>query len=114
MKETEKKEKGEMLDSNDHFFFVVNLTNENLRGQVIWSNSENTSTLDVSGLRPGTASFLQGFYPASWKTDYWQWTERGRKYQLDCYGSDIYVVVVISYYGISVLPTATSPDTWQW
>ncbi|MBS9425756.1 hypothetical protein [Photorhabdus caribbeanensis] len=114
MKETEEKEKGEMLEINNHYFFVVNLTNENLIGDVIWSSSGNTSTLNVDGLHPATASLIQEFYPESWKNDYWQWTAKGRQYQLNCYDNDIYVAVVISDFGISVLPTGTSPDAWKW
>lgn len=38
----------------------------------------------------------------------------GRQYQLNCYDGDRYVVVTISDYGIAVLPTKTSPYTWEW
>ncbi|WP_387462749.1 hypothetical protein [Photorhabdus sp. RM323S] len=114
MKEIEKKEKGKMLGVNSHYFFVVNITNKILTGDVVWNNSGNTSALNIDGLYPATASLLQEFYPESGKTDYWQWTKRGRKYQLDCYDNDIYVAVVISDYGIGVLPSGTSPDTWKW
>jgi hypothetical protein len=33
---------------------------------------------------------------------------------LNVYDNDRYTVVVISDYGIGILVTATSPDTWKW
>ncbi|MBH1970180.1 hypothetical protein FK216_03405 [Moraxellaceae bacterium AER2_44_116] len=107
-------EKGTMLGSGQHEFFVVNLTRSALTGSVVWSNNSSEYSIDVNGLQPGSVSVKQAFAPASGHKDYWKWTEKGRDYQLNCYDDDRYAVVTISEYGIGVLVTSTSPDTWKW
>lgn len=106
--------KGEMLANGQHEFFVVNITNNPLKGVVIWSNGSSKYSIDVNGLEPGSISRKQAFSPQSGKKDYWSWSEKGREYQLNCYDGDRYAAVVISDYGIGVLVTSTSPDTWKW
>jgi len=95
-------------------FFVVNISSEPLIGTVKWFNNSRESAIDVDGLEPGSVSKKQPFAPESGKTDYWRWDKKGRDYQLNCYDEDIFAVVVISDYGIGVLVTDTSPDTWKW
>lgn len=107
-------EKGEMLGSGTFEFFVVNISNKPLTGTVKWHNSSRESVIDVNGLLPGSTSSKQSFAPESGKTDYWSWSVKSKNYQLNCYDDDRYAVVVISDYGIGVLVTATSPDTWKW
>jgi hypothetical protein len=106
--------KGEMLGSGQHEFFVVNLMSTPLAGTVTWHNSSSSFSIDVNGLAPGATSRKQAIAPQSGKKDYWNWSERGRDYQLNVYDDDRYAVVTISSYGIGVLVTATSPDTWKW
>jgi hypothetical protein len=95
-------------------FAVVNITNSALTGSVIWSGGNRTESIDVNGLPPASISGSKEFFPQSGDSDMWHWSERGRKYQLNCYDDDHYAVVVISEYGIGVLVTATKPDTWSW
>ncbi|MFI9161068.1 hypothetical protein ACIGXI_09780 [Kitasatospora aureofaciens] len=97
-----------------HEYFVVNVTTGPLDGKVQWEGGGGTRELDVSGLQPGKTSALKDFDPQSGSKDWWKWDQRGRWYQLNCYGGDRYVAVVITNYGISVIPTATSPDSWKW
>lgn len=97
-----------------HEFFVANLTTSALTGTVKWHGGDDSQEISVAGLQPGTCSALQSFYPTGGTRDLWSWSERGREYQLNCYEHDRYVVVTISNYGIGVLPTDTSPDTWKW
>ncbi len=103
--------KGKMSASGSHEFFVVNLTDIPLTGKVSWNDAID---IDVNGLVPGTASELKQFAPKGGTADLWHYSVRGRSYQLNVYDADRYTVVVISNYGIGVLVTATSPDTWKW
>ncbi|WP_052845050.1 hypothetical protein [Streptomyces sp. NRRL S-31] len=79
-----------------------------------WEGGGGQAAIEVKGLQPGQASPLKGFDPQSGKVDWWKWSERGGWHQLNIYGGDRYVAVTLSNYGIGVLPTATSPDTWKW
>jgi hypothetical protein len=107
-------QKGDMQGNKKHEFFVVNISSKALKGTVSWHNSDYSEAIDVNGLQPASISKTQAFTPASRNNDYWHWSEKGRDYQLNCYGDDRYAVVVISDYGIGVLVTNTSPDTWSW
>jgi hypothetical protein len=111
---SEKDQKGEMSGGGTFEFFVVNLTTKPLTGTVTWSGGSRKVPLDVNGLQPGTASARKAFSPQGGVKDQWQWSARGRAYQLNIYDGDQYTVVVISDYGIGVLVTATAPDTWKW
>ncbi|MCP3475650.1 hypothetical protein NLM33_35850 [Bradyrhizobium sp. CCGUVB1N3] len=42
-------EKGAMKGGGRHEFFVVNLTNEKLKGHVLWRSGGNEIKLDVNG-----------------------------------------------------------------
>ncbi|GAB1335675.1 hypothetical protein ACE1SV_22650 [Streptomyces sp. E-15] len=106
--------KGEMGEDGTHEFFVVNVTTGPLDGKVYWEGGGGQAAIEVKGLQPGQASPLKGFDPQSGKVDWWKWSERGGWHQLNIYGGDRYVAVTLSNYGIGVLPTATSPDTWKW
>ena|SRR5438105_1873149 len=106
--------KGDMGVDQVHEFFVVNITTGPLDGKVYWEGGGTKEEVDVSGLQPGQVSKLKTFSPQSGTKDWWKWSERGRSYQLNIYGGDRYVAVTISNYGIGVIPTATSPDTWGW
>lgn len=106
--------KNEMAANATHEFFVVNITSQPLKGTVTWSGGGNSISIDVTGLAPGQASGVKQFFPTSGHNDYWRWSEKGRDYQLNCYDADRYAVVVLSDYGIGVLVTSTSPDTWKW
>ena len=108
-------EKGEMFSNGGVFeFFVVNISNSALTGTVKWHNSSRESVLDVNGLQPGSTSIKQSFSPESGKSDYWIWSGKDGDHRLNCHDNDRYVAVVISNYGIGVLVTDTSPDTWKW
>ena len=107
-------EKGAMRGGGRHEFFVVNLTNEKLKGHVLWKSSRNEIKLDVNGLEPGRSSPRKQFFPSGGNRDYWRWSELGREYQLNCYDRDTYAAITISGYGIGVLVTDTNPDTWKW
>ena len=111
---SDKDEKGEMAGGGTFEFFVVNLTTSPLTGNVTWAGGSRSVPLNVNGLLPGTASGRAAFSPQSGVRDLWQWSARGRQYQLNVYDNDRYTVVVISDYGIGILVTATSPDTWKW
>ncbi|MFF4762636.1 hypothetical protein [Streptomyces sp. NPDC001292] len=106
--------KGDMGADEVHQFFVVNVTTGPLDGKVYWEGGGSQAAIDVQGLQPGQASRLESFSPKSGSKDWWKWSERGGWNQLNIYGGDRYVAVTISNYGIGVLPTATSPDTWKW
>lgn len=110
----EETQKGAMLGNGAHFFLVVNLSDAPLSGRVMWQSASHEVALDVEGLAPGGVSKLQPFYPSGGHNDYWHWSQKGRKYQLNCYDRDRYAVVTISNYGIGVLPSETSPDSWKW
>ncbi|GAA3929833.1 hypothetical protein GCM10022244_43520 [Streptomyces gulbargensis] len=103
-----------MGDSGTFEFFVLNLTKEPLKGTVSWNGAGRTVDMDVNGLEPCAVSQRAAFSPERGRDDMWSWSERGRQYQLNCYDGDRYVVVTISDYGIAVLPTKTSPYTWEW
>jgi hypothetical protein len=107
-------EKGEMLSYNKHFFFALNITNRPLKGKIKWTNKDYTEVLSVDGLEPGHISEKMAFSPSSGHRDIWSFDKKGSKYQLNVYGDDVYTVIVISDYGLGILPTATSPDTWKW
>lgn len=113
---SEKDEKGALAkaEGGTFEFFVVNLTDKPLTGSVSWRGGSRSVSLEVDGLQPGTASERKAFSPQSGVRDLWQWSARGREYQLNVYDGDRYAVVVLSDYGIGVLVTATSPDTWKW
>ncbi|WP_083647002.1 hypothetical protein [Kitasatospora sp. CB01950] len=97
-----------------HEFFVVNIQTEALSGTVSWESGTDSASIDVNGLKPTCSSELKAIRPTS-DPDQWSWSERGRKYTLNIKQSaDRYAVVVISDYGIAVLPTSTSPDHWEW
>jgi hypothetical protein len=107
--------KGQMQDEGGTFeFFVVNISSQKLTGSVSWKGGGRSVSIDVNGLAPGTKSEMKSFSPQGGVTDYWQWSARGRQYQLNIYDGDRYTVVVISDYGIGVLVTSTAPDTWKW
>jgi hypothetical protein len=116
----DEKVKGEMTSSGTHEFFVLNLTDRSLTGQVMWENNKENPGKDekvsiaVNELQPANISEKKQFFPVEGKNDYWRYSEKGRTYQLNCYDKDRYAVVTISDYGIGVLVTATSPDTWEW
>lgn len=117
MKESEERQdldKDEMQGDGLFEFFVVNISSQPLTGSVTWQNSTRQNSINVDGLEPGSVSGKKPFAPESGKTDYWTWDMKGREYQLNCYDGDSYAVVVISDYGIAVLVTDTSPDTWKW
>ncbi|UVO30521.1 hypothetical protein [Bradyrhizobium arachidis] len=76
-------EKGAMTGGGRHEFFVVNLTDEKLKGHVLWKSSRNEIKLDVNGLEPGKSSPRKQFFPSGGNRDYWRWSERGREYQLN-------------------------------
>ncbi len=114
LKDEIKESKSEMVGNGVHEFFVVNITNAPLKGTVSWSNGSDKVSIDVNGLAPATMSMTRAFAPKGGARDYWNWSEKGREYQLNCYDQDRYAVVVISDYGIGVLVTNTSPDTWKW
>ena len=107
-------QKGEMVGAGTFEFFVVNITSSTLTGKVTWTGGSRSVSLDVNGQQPGTASRLQAFSPQGGTNDFWQWSARGRQYQLNVYDKDRYTVVVLSDYGIGVLVTSTKPDTWKW
>lgn len=109
-----KDEKLEMASNGSHEFFVLNLTTSPLKGKVSWISSGNEISIDVNGLAPASISEKKAFYPSSGNRDKWRWSEKGREYQLNVYDKDRYAVVTISDYGIGVLVTDTSPDTWKW
>lgn len=98
-----------------HEFFVVNISNSTLTGTVTWSNESDHEGLDVGGVESGTISKSQSFTPGS-SQDFWAWDqEPARKYEQNIFqDSDRYVAVVLSDYGIAVLPTSHSGDKWQW
>ena len=107
-------DKGAMAGSGSFDFFVVNISSETLNGTVTWTGGSRSQSITVDGLKPGTMSEHQSFSPQSGAKDYWQYSAKGRKYQLNIYDADRYTVVVISDCGIGVLVTSTSPDTWSW
>ncbi|WP_445219900.1 hypothetical protein ACKWRH_07105 [Bradyrhizobium sp. Pa8] len=93
---------------------MVNLTKEKLKGHILWESSGNEIKLDVNGLEPGKRSLRKQFYPSSGNRNYCRWSERDGGYQLNCDDGYKYAIVTISDYGIRVLATDTSPDTWKW
>ena len=103
--------KGEMLSNGSHEFFVVNARSGALTGSVSWNDEVS---INVDGLKPGQISDKANFTPKSGVSDRWQWSEKGRSYQLNVYDNDRIAVVILSDYGISVIVTSTSPDSWKW
>lgn len=97
-----------------HEFCVLNLTQKPLKGNVSWIAGGNSVPINVNGLKPCTLSERKQFTPMSMHRDTWKWSERGRKYQLNCYKKDRFAVVVISDYGLTVVVTGTAPDKWKW
>lgn len=97
-----------------HEFCVLNMTTKPLSGKVSWLAGGNEVSIDVNGLKPCAVSARQQFAPMSLKRDQWKWSKRGRAYQLNCKATDRFAVVVISDYGLSVIVSSTSPDTWKW
>ncbi|WP_027556398.1 hypothetical protein [Bradyrhizobium sp. Cp5.3] len=114
MRRKQNAKKGATKSGGSHEFFVVNLTKEKLKGHVLWKSSGDEIKLDVNGLEPGKGSLRKQFYPHCGNRNYWRWSERDREYQLNCYDGYTYAIVTISDYGIRVLATDTSPDTWKW
>lgn len=116
MKATEEAEteKSEMASSGTFEFFVVNITSGELTGNVTWTGGSRSVPIDVTGLKPGEVSQKKSFSPQGGTKDLWQYSGRGRQYQLNVYDGDRYTAVVLSDYGIGVLVTSTSPDTWKW
>ncbi|MGW2544806.1 hypothetical protein ACWC5I_29000 [Kitasatospora sp. NPDC001574] len=97
-----------------HEFFVVNIRTEPLTGTVSWESGNDSASVNVDGLKPTGISELTAIRPTA-DPDHWSWSEKGRKYTLNIKQSeDRYAVVVLSDYGIAVLPTSTSPDYWEW
>nr|WP_321225706.1 hypothetical protein [uncultured Psychroserpens sp.] len=103
--------KGDMVAGGKYEFFVVNVRSGELKGTVSWNNEVS---INVNGLKPGSISQKQVFSPKGGIPDTWQWSEKGRSFQLNAYGDDRLAAVVISDYGISVIVTSTSPDSWKW
>lgn len=97
-----------------HEFCVLNLTSKPLTGTVSWLSGGNEIPINVNGLAPCTLSERKAFTPMGGHRDLWKWSGKGRKYQLNAYKTDRFAVVAISDYGLSVLVTSTSPDTWKW
>jgi hypothetical protein len=107
-------DKVEMSGGGTFEFFVVNISSSELRGTVSWTGGSRKDSIDVTGLKPGAISRMQTFSPQGGVRDLWRYSERGRDYQLNVYDGDRYTAVVLSDYGIGVLVTSTSPDTWKW
>ena len=100
--------------ASTHEFFVLNISSKPLHGKVSWLAGGNEVSINVNGLAPCSISKREMFAPMAMHRDLWRYSGKGRKYQLNCKASDRYAVVVISDYGLSVLVTGTSPDTWKW
>ena len=100
--------------THKHEFCVLNVSTKPLKGSVSWIAGGNKVSINVNNLQPCAVSARKEFSPMSLHRDQWHWSEKGRKYQLNCYKKDRFAVVVISDYGLSVIVTATAPDKWKW
>ncbi|OAF02803.1 hypothetical protein AYJ54_25720 [Bradyrhizobium centrolobii] len=114
MRTKEKAKKGATKGGGKHEFIVLNLTKEKLKGHVLWESSGDEIKIDVNGLESGKGSLRKRSYPSSGNRVYWRSSERDRESELNCWHGYAHAIVTISDYGIRVLATDTSPDTWKW